>query len=160
MRLDGETRSVLLELLREAFVNERFQGTWFADNKPNSGLLGTLDQLSAHTAASTPIDGANSVMAHAKHLLVSIEGAMSWMEGVDPKTDWEASWKLDATDEESWDDLRKRLRSSYFRLLQTVQEVDEVDRDTYIGMLGTVAHCAYHLGSIRQIAAPQLRTAE
>jgi hypothetical protein len=53
--------------------------------------------------------------------------------------------------EVEWRQLRSDLRtesSSWLEALRTPREVDESELN---GMLGSIAHLAYHLGAIRQI---------
>jgi hypothetical protein len=54
-------------------------------------------------------------------------------------------------DEKEWGALRERLRtaaSEYLKGLSTPRELPEVART---GMIGGIAHLAYHFGAIRQI---------
>jgi hypothetical protein len=68
--------------------------TWITSNRPGSGFLGTLDAMSAETASTPPGPGANTIAAHAGHLLFALSLALRAMHGENPygSVKWSESW--------------------------------------------------------------------
>ena len=71
----------------------------------------------------------------------------------DPWTgaDWAASWRRTTVNEQAWTALRERLRQAtrhWQAALELPREMSDVELN---GVIGSVAHLAYHLGAIRQI---------
>jgi hypothetical protein len=50
-----------------------------------------------------------------------------------------------------WQDLRQQLRDEAHRWLDVLRAPREVNAMELNGMVGSIAHLAYHLGPIRQI---------
>src|SRR5262249_12867697 len=65
--------------------------------------------------------------------------------------DWSASWKKTKVSESEWRTLRTELRAEATRWLDTLRTPREVQEIELNGMIGSIAHLAYHLGAIRQI---------
>jgi hypothetical protein len=151
-------REDLLALLDEAYVAEAQPTTWFKDYEPRSSVAETLDQLSVEAACRPPLEGRYPVAAHARHLTLSLEALANALQGHEWRMDWEASWHLPPDfDESQWSELRTRLRRSYAAVEEGIRARDDWS-DFYIrrGTLSALAHAAYHLGAIRQIAAQEL----
>ena len=77
--------------------------------------------------------------------------------------DWTAAWRTTRVSDAEWADLRGRLRDEAHRWLAALGTAREVNDVALNGMIGSIAHLAYHLGAIRQIdqatrgpAEPQL----
>jgi hypothetical protein len=145
----------LTQLFSELVDGASAPGGAFILNSGDAGLLGSLDKLSA-AQASQAIEGGATIAAHAEHLCYGLSLMNRWAsEGGDPFGDatWEAAWKTTAVDEREWADIRERLRDVAHRWLQALS----VPRRTAVaelnGMIGSIAHLAYHMGAIRQIAA-------
>lgn len=144
-------------VLAEAVTGGRpGQGTAFLDGtKPdgsdNHGLLATLDGLSPERA-SDPTPLGLSVAAHAAHLAYHLEVGVRWARGERGPFDWEGSFEPGAVDEAGWAALRERVRAAYAGALALADgPADWDDLGTTGGLLGGLAHVAYHLGAIRQI---------
>src|SRR5687768_5091039 len=79
-------------------------------NEPASGLLGTLDPLSAEDASRPPSPGARPAAAHAAHLRFSLDLARRRLEGEDPAAataaDWDNSWGTIPVTGPVWANLR------------------------------------------------------
>lgn len=122
-------------------------------NKGDRGLLGSLDKLSA-TAASQAGTGA-TIAAHVDHLRYGLSLMNRWTGGENPfaDADWSASWRRTKVSEAEWKQLRAELRSEAHRWLDALRSPREVNTIELNGMLGSIAHLAYHLGAIRQINA-------
>ena len=121
-------------------------------NAGDAGLLRSLEALSP-TAASAPTRTGSSIAAHVDHLRYGLSLMNQWSAGDNPfkDADWSASWKKTTVTDEEWRRLRADLRAETTRwlsVLSTAREVQEIELN---GMIGSIAHLAYHLGAIRQI---------
>ena len=65
--------------------------------------------------------------------------------------DWSASWRKTTVSEDEWRALRAALRDEAGRWLKAWRVPRDVQEIELNGMIGSVAHLAYHLGAIRQI---------
>ncbi|WP_044339334.1 hypothetical protein [Rossellomorea aquimaris] len=136
-------------MLKETFEGPEGNGSWYTESKPGSGLFGTLERLSAEDA-STPVNG-TTIAAQTDHTRYYIWVARSYLNGEVPDKDWEASWKITSVDTNTWTQFTSELQQDYTALLTTIDSVTSLDEQTLSGMLGAIAHSAYHLGSIRQM---------
>lgn len=147
----------MLTILRETFEGgEPGKGTGFLDNTKadgsgNSGVFATLDALSASQASQPTALGA-SVASHAAHLAFHIEASVRYAKGDRGRNDWQASFEPRAVDDAGWRETRGRVRGAYDELLALARGVTEWNEDHANGLAATLAHAAYHLGAIRQIA--------
>ena len=121
-------------------------------NPKDPGLLRSLDRLSSDAASATPTGGA-SVAAHAEHLRYGLSLLNRWAGGENPfvDADWSASWRTTTVSDAEWERLRQGLRDEAQRWLETLRTPREVDEVELNGMIGSIAHLAYHLGAIRQL---------
>jgi hypothetical protein len=122
-------------------------------NQGDVGLLRSLDRLSAE-AASTSSQGGGSIAAHVEHVRYGLSLMNRWAGGEeDPFTgaDWSASWKLTTVSDAEWQTLRDALRDEAHRWMAALGTPREVNRIELNGVIGSIAHLAYHLGAIRQI---------
>jgi hypothetical protein len=121
-------------------------------NPEDPGLLRSLDKLSASAASASPAGG-SSIAAHVDHLRYGMELLNRWSQGEEPfaDADYSASWRRTKVSDEEWTALRQRLRDEAHRWLEAIRRPREMSQDELTGVLGGVAHLAYHLGAIRQI---------
>ncbi|HXW05973.1 MAG TPA: hypothetical protein VD833_12120 [Vicinamibacterales bacterium] len=126
-------------------------------NSGDVGLLQSLDRLSAE-AASVPTSTGASIAAHVDHLRYGLALMNRWSAGEHPfeDADWSQSWKRRVVSDEEWQRLREQLRGEAARWLDALRVPREVTGTELNGMIGSIAHLAYHLGAIRQID-PTLR---
>jgi hypothetical protein len=126
----------------------------FMLNGGDAGLLRSLDTLSA-AAASAPTVTGSSIAAHADHVRYGLSLMNRWSAGENPFTsaDWTASWRNTTVSDEDWRALRADLRGEAHRWLKTLGTPREVQEIELNGMIGSIAHLAYHFGAIRQIDA-------
>jgi DinB superfamily len=123
-------------------------------NPGDPGLLGSLDALSAEAASRSPAPGGASIAAHVDHVCYGLDLMNRWNDGeANPwsSADWTASWRRNAVTEGEWNALRDRLRDLTQRwrgALETPRTMSTAERN---GVIGSIAHLAYHLGAIRQI---------
>jgi hypothetical protein len=121
-------------------------------NPGDAGLLASLDKLSA-VAASALTPTGSTIAAHVDHLRYGLSLMNRWSAGENPfeGADWSLSWRRTSVSDEQWHKLRADLRAEseqWLNALRTPRDVQEVELN---GMIGSIAHLAYHLGAIRQI---------
>jgi hypothetical protein len=123
-------------------------------NPGDRGLLGALDGLTSAAASRTPESGGASIAAHVDHVCYGLELMNRWSDG-DPDpwsaADWTASWRRTTVDDAGWNALRGRLRDAAARWRAALGKPREMTAIELNGVVGSVAHLAYHLGAIRQI---------
>lgn len=127
----------------------------FILNSGDAGLLASLDKLSA-ADASRSVHGGATIAAHAEHERYGLSLMNRWaLEGGNPFADanWDEAWKTSTVDEERWREIRSGLRDEAHRWLEVLGSPREVRPVELSGMIGSIAHLAYHLGAMRQIAA-------
>jgi hypothetical protein len=143
------------QLFSELVDGASTPGGAFILNSGDAGLLGSLDKLTA-AQASRASEGGATIAAHAEHLYYGLSLMNRWAsEGGDPFSDatWEAAWKTTAVDERGWEEIRARLREVTRRWREALAAPRRAARAELNGMIGSIAHLAYHMGAIRQIAA-------
>ena len=121
-------------------------------NAGDDGLLRSLDKISAKEASTLTTTG-SSVAAHVDHLRYGLSLMNRWTAGENPfaNADWSQSWKKTMVSDEEWQTRRTELRSEATRWLDALRIPREVQEMELNGMVGSIAHLAYHLGAIRQI---------
>ena len=145
----------LATLFSELVDGATAPGGAYVLNGGDRGLLRSLDALSAAEAShSTP--GGATVAAHAQHVRYGLSQMNRWAaEGGNPFADarWDDAWKTTRVDEREWAAIREGLHAETSRWLEALGRPREISRQGLNGMAGSIAHLAYHLGAIRQIAA-------
>jgi hypothetical protein len=121
-------------------------------NRGDSGLIRSLDTLSARDASSGAAGGA-SIAAHVDHLRYGLSLMNRWSAGEDPfaAADWSVSWTRTSVSEPEWRELKTALAAEAHHWLDAVGAPRDVTVVELNGMVGSIAHLAYHLGAIRQI---------
>jgi hypothetical protein len=129
-------------------------GDAFILNSGDAGLLRSLGKLSADDASQSANEGA-TIAAHARHLQYGLSLMNRWArEGGNPFADakWDEAWKTSRVDESEWSSIQEGLQQEVSRWLEVLGSPRDVSDVELAGMMGSVAHLAYHLGAIRQIA--------
>ena len=147
----GEMAKTLATLLGELVEGTAKEGGYVL-NPADEGLLRSLEKLSAADASARTPTG-SSIAAHADHLRYGISLMNRWSEGENPfgSADWSASWRKVAVSEPEWKQRVADLRAEATRWLDVVRQPREVNEIELNGMIGSIAHLAYHLGAIRQM---------
>ena len=123
-------------------------------NSGDVGFLRSLDKLSAAEASRSSQDGA-TIAAHARHVAYGLGLNNRWArEGGNPFADakWEDAWKTSTVSDEEWKSIRAELATEVRQWRQILAKPREVNDVELHGMIGVIAHTAYHLGAIRQIS--------
>ena len=139
----------ILYLLRETFEGSpEGQGSAYLDH--GVGIFKTLETLSAEQVSRAV--NSTSVAAQLEHAKFYLDRLCEFMTGRTEKVNWEQSWLIDEVNEAEWDALRDSARKSYENTLRCLAGIEDWSEDNVGMAMGMLAHTAYHLGAIRQIA--------
>ena len=144
--------SSLTTLLSELVDGAPVGGAYML-NGGDPGLLGSLGKLSAREASNASHGGA-TIAAHVDHVRYGLSLMNRWSDGeANPfaTADWAAAWRRTSVTEGEWATLRTLLADEAHRWLAAVRTPRDVGEVELNGMIGSIAHLAYHLGAIRQI---------
>jgi hypothetical protein len=143
--------TVTLQTLCSELINGPPKSAYML-NAGDRGLLASLDKLSAAAASKMHAGGA-PIAAHVEHLRYGLSLMNRWSEGEDPFADahWAAAWTKTTVTDDEWRRLRGELRKEAEQWLAALGQAREVSPVELNGMVGSIAHLAYHLGAIRQI---------
>ena len=149
----------IIDQYRETFEGEVRPGfCWIVGGPPDTALFGTLAPLTAAQAYAAPGPGARSAAAHVAHLRFALDLTFRRLQGENPPADWASSFDLPPDrSPAAWQSLQLELRRAYDRVLAFLQARRQVPPQDWppihlVGLSATIAHNAYHLGAIRQIA--------
>jgi hypothetical protein len=149
----NQIAQTLNTLYAELIEGAPTDGTAYMLNGGDPGLLKSLDKISA-SAASKSHGGGASIAAHVDHLRYGLSLMNRWAAGErNPwkDADWTLSWRTTSVNDEEWKQLRVALCSEAERWLLAVEQPRDVSTIELNGVIGNIAHLAYHLGAIRQI---------
>jgi hypothetical protein len=150
----GDVAPILGTLFAELVEGPPQRGGAFMLNSGDAGLLRSLDRLSAPEASQSTNGGA-TIAAHAQHVRYGLSLMNQWAsEGGNPFANarWDEAWKTSTVDEVQWQDVKTGLRAESERWLSALKSPRDVRDIELAGMIGSVAHLAYHLGAVRQIS--------
>ena len=153
MEIPEPIRRTIVILLRELIDGPPGEAAYML-NQGDRGLLKSLDALSAEAASARPT-GRASVAAHVDHVTYGLHLLNRWVGGeANPwaTANWSESWKRVQVTDEEWVKLRANLRSEAQAWMDGAGREHDVGEVALAGMIGSVAHLAYHLGAIRQLA--------
>ena len=150
---NGITRKQFVEatayLLRETFEGSP-EGQPSAYLDRGVGIFATLGGLSAEDA-SRDFYG-TTVAAQTEHAKFYLDRLGEYINGRTEPVNWEDSWLIETVNDTEWDALQTSVRNAYENALRCLAE-ERTWTEMEIGMaMGMIAHSAYHLGAIRQIA--------
>lgn len=148
-----DVTSALTRLWTELVDGTTGQDGAFVLNSGDIGLRRSIDKLSASDASRSTNDGA-TIAAHVRHLQYGLSLMNRWAsEGGNPFADakWDEAWKTSRVDESAWREIRSGLADEARRWTSALSAPREVTEVELAGIVGSIAHLAYHLGAIRQI---------
>lgn len=157
-QMNIDAMPTLIDQFRETFEGEVTPGMcWITDGTRQSAVLGTIDSLTPQQALAAPVPGARSVAAHVAHLRFALDLTAQRLRGENPPADWAISFDLPDSSPAGWESLKRDLRRAYDAILAILQEsrgkqVQDLPAINLVGLAAMIAHDAYHLGAIRQIA--------
>lgn len=138
----------LLMLLEETF--EQVNGIYL---DKDTSLFETLAGISAQEA-SIPVGGnCATLAAQVKHVAFYLEVVDKGVRELKmPKVDWSEIWgNVSLVNEGEWKAIQDELRLQYVNIQELVKTWPGWSSELEIGgAMGVIAHCAYHLGEIRQ----------
>ena len=136
-------------VLRECFEQVEGPSSMFLDR--GDQFFVTLAKISAEEA-SRPVGACPGIATQVNHTTFYIDVTLDYLAGKAPdKLDWQGSWAVGSVDDAAWDGLRDRLRDAYTSLMARVGDAAAWTHPMAItGGIAMVAHCAYHLGQIRE----------
>jgi hypothetical protein len=136
-------------LLRESFEGSpEGQASAYLDR--GVGFFSTLDAVSA-AQASAPLSG-TTIAAQTEHAKFYLDRLCEFINGRAERVNWEDSWLIETVNDVEWDALRASVKRSYENTLRCIASVDDWTEDRTGMAVGMIAHTAYHLGGIRQLA--------
>ena len=136
-------------LLRETFEGSpEGQPSAFLDR--GIGFFSTLSNLSADEA-SKEFKG-TTIAAQTEHAKFYLDRLCEFINGRTERVNWEDSWLIETVNEAEWKALLESVKTSYENTLRCLVSVEDWTEDRTGMAIGMVAHTAYHLGAIRQIA--------
>jgi len=139
----------ILYLLSETFEGSPDgQGSAYLDR--GVGIFNTLEKLSAEQVSRE--FAATTIAAQLEHAKFYLDRLCEFMTGRTEKVNWEQSWLIDEVNETEWNALRDSARKSYEDTLRCLAGIEDWSEDNVGMAMGMLAHTAYHLGAIRQIA--------
>src|SRR5688500_12178216 len=141
-----------LHTLFNELVNGAVPSGGFMLNPGDAGLLRSLDGISAQ-AASSPTPTGASIAAHVDHVRYGLSLMNRWSQGENPfdAANWSDSWRKTAVSDQEWRARISELRAEATRWLGVVRTPRNVNQVELNGVVGSIAHLAYHLGAIRQM---------
>lgn len=138
-----------LLILHETFEGSpEGEGSAYLDRR--TGVFSTIDGLTAEQV-STEVNS-TSIVAHVEHLKFYLDRLVEFIEGREEPVNWDQSWLIDEVDESEWDTLRAGVRKSYENSLRCLASVEVWDQNKIGEAIAMIAHTAYHLGAVRQMA--------
>jgi hypothetical protein len=136
-------------LLRETFEGSpEGQSSAYLDR--GAGFFNTLDAIDSGSA-SRDFHG-TTIAAQTEHAKFYLDRLCEFINGRTEPVNWEDSWLIDSVNEAEWDALRQSVRKAYENALRCIASVEEWSEERVGMAIGFVAHTAYHLGAIRQLA--------
>lgn len=149
-----DTHRPLRQLFSELVEGPADRAEAFMLNTGDIGLLRSLDDVSP-AEASHAVDGGATIAAHAQHVRYGLSLMNRWAaNGGNPFADakWDEAWKVSVVSETQWEEIRHGLRNEAQCWLDVLGAPREMAPIELTGMIASIAHLAYHLGAIRQIA--------
>jgi enamine deaminase RidA (YjgF/YER057c/UK114 family) len=145
----GQFVEAVAYLLRETFEGSP-EGQPSAYLDRGVGFFNTIDDLTAEQVSREY--GQTTIAAQTEHAKFYLDRLCEFIGGRTERVNWEDSWLIDTVTDDEWNALRSAVKKAYESALKCLAGTQSWDA-TKAGMaIGLVAHTAYHLGAIRQIA--------
>ncbi len=124
------------------------QGSAYLDR--GVGIFNTLESLTAQQV-SREVHG-TTVAAQTEHAKFYLDRLCEFIHGRTERVNWDDSWLIEDVNDTEWNALRGGVRKSYENALRCFADNPNWSEDNVGMAIGMLAHTAYHLGAIRQIA--------
>jgi hypothetical protein len=148
IRRDDFLKEILL-VLRETFEGSP-PGKPSAYLDQGTGIFSTLDALSAEQVSR--YTNGTTIAAHTEHAKFYLDRLCEFIAGRTEPVNWEQSWLIETVNETEWNYLREGMRKSYEGVLLCFAAVETWNEENIGEAVAIIAHTAYHLGAIRQMA--------
>lgn len=139
----------VLVVLRETFEGSP-DGESSAYLDRGVGVFPTLAGISADEASRD--FGGTTIAAQTEHAKFYLDRLVEFINGRTDSVNWDDSWLIETVNDAEWDALRAAAAKSYEGVLRCFAEIEVWDQNNIGDAVAIIAHTAYHLGSIRQIA--------
>ncbi len=139
----------VLYILRETFEGSP-EGQPSAYLDRGVGIFATLESVSAEDASL--YRNSTTIAAHTEHTKFYLDRMVEFINGRTGRVNWEQSWLIETVSGEEWEILRQGTRKSYEKVLRCFAEIKAWDQNKVGEAIAIIAHTAYHLGAIRQMA--------
>lgn len=150
---DATARTALLDalafLLEETLPGHSEPGNVFLDS--GTGWRATLQTITHTQASETTVSGGTTIAGHVEHTRYYLQVVREFIHGRTEPVDWSDSWLVTGISEEDWPVLQAELIAEHDRVMDLARTADDWDEDLIASLFGMVAHCAYHLGAVRQM---------
>lgn len=147
IRTEDFLKDVLL-IFGETFEGSPEEGSAYLDR--GTGVFSTVEALSADQVSDK--FGSTSIVAHVEHLKFYLDRLVEFINGRVEPVNWDQSWLIETVNDAEWDVLKAGLKKSYDAALKCFAEVEEWNQNNIGDAIAMIAHSAYHLGAIRQMA--------
>lgn len=144
-------RAQILGVLEEACLAPEKPYQYFNDPGARYSLFGLLEGLSSE-AVNTTVRG-YTIGQEVGHILYGMQAAAVFIRGEPSTGSWQESWRPRQLDNDAWSALLTDLQQAYSRLHRAIRDHAGDSNQALGAAIGAVAHIAYHLGEIRQLAA-------
>lgn len=144
----------LLGLFRELVDGAPADGAYII-NPGDPGVVRSLARLTAAEASARP-GGRSSVAAHLRHVTYGLELLNGWAggdENVFATAAYAKVWERQQVDDAEWRTVLNDFGRQVRAWMQAIERRHEWDLVSLSAALSSVAHLAYHLGAMRQVAA-------
>jgi len=116
----------------------------------DAGIFVTLGVIDASQASTET--NSSTIAAHSEHARLYLELLDNYLNKDLRIIDFKQSWRVKTVGEDEWDALRENISKTYRKVSETFQKNDDWELDSITVAMGIIAHTAYHLGAIRQMA--------
>jgi hypothetical protein len=126
-------------------------------NQGDEGLLRSVERIDWRAANQGVAGGGASIAQHVEHVRFGISLMNRWKGGEENPfagADWRHAWTTEVGSDAEWAELRAALADevrTWQASLGSVGRAADLPRMALLGIIGSVAHLAYHMGAIRQI---------
>ena len=96
------TVGLVVRMLREGFDGAPGPWTYFTDTSMGSGVLSTIDALTAAQASHAGGPGLTTIAGHVHHLEASVTLTTRTLRGESASRDRSRSWTVSAVDDAAW----------------------------------------------------------
>jgi hypothetical protein len=115
-------------------------------------LSTTLAATSAQAASRAAFPGGATMASHVAHAAYFLETFESVIMNVHRERDWPGSFQPAVVDEPAWQATKDRFLAVASRIAALIRGNPHWQPEHVRGALVNLAHLAYHLGAIRQMA--------